>query len=107
MALTLPPRVFIVDTWQQTEWDDSPEGVAAFTRGSRSMSVREVDHWRWRIDVPGVPVRYCRLLVAGSAAPATPGAVVVPAGRHRPTVEVREGSALAERSSSDAFDVTP
>jgi coenzyme F420-reducing hydrogenase beta subunit len=62
-------------TWHQTEWEDETPAR----------------------------VRRCRLLVAGSAAPVTTGAVVVPLGAHRTWVRTPDGPRHVVREASRIF----
>ena len=104
-TLTAPPDVLIVDEWHTTEWDTGST-AADVEAGSRAMTARDVDYWRWAITLEGGTPAVCRLQVAGPEATAGP-AVVVPIGRHRPRVRVHASTSTREVGSSATFDVTP
>lgn len=107
MPLTTPPQVRIGDdsTWHHTEWDTSVSKEQV-DRGAREMSARDVQFWKWTVAADGEVPQVYRLLVAGPNAPATVGAVTVPAGRLQTRSLITDTPERIERETG-SFTVTP
>jgi hypothetical protein len=105
MALTTAPMVYINGTWYQAEWVvgaslDLTDPV------SRSMTVRDIQYWKWTVSVDGEPAQVYRLLVAGSSAASIPGGTLtLPVGTYRTRTRITDNPEVIEKASG-TFTVT-
>lgn len=83
MALTAVPEVYVNGSWYPAEWDTGTD-IDLAGADSKSMTVRDVQYWKWTVAVDGEPAQVYRLLVAGAdATTKPPGTLTLPVGSYR------------------------